>query len=456
MLFVACAAAGRGLESPYLTALVPGATYLGLMLPRRMSGAIVAVMTLALVPLLVFGPPVSWLSALTLFVLVPGGRSFGMLCGSAHRRAERVARQLTRADRLTSTLSRAGFLEELEHALVELGRAKAPVALFLVDLDAFKEINTARGGAAGDELLAWSGQRLAQILPRGASAGRLGGDEFGIATVGMSRLEAERFAIALRDALGERHPVSVGVATSEDSTVTVSDLLRVGNAALQRAKDDGERRIHALVAGGLRPDGGASAPPTPVLTYERLRRNGGRPRTPTPNVLFGKFLGLSLAGLGAIGGLVAAGILVSGAAAPSIWRDALAALWIPWVACCFGCAYLARRIDPTNDRHVMWLIVAATLLVGGGIGTASLAHGDGVLDPLMAGLSLRVLFDTSVAFRRQANVTLAGTLAFYLFVVIFGPESSLWAAPFHLVLICGATSWDGWRSAASWRPPTSG
>ncbi|MBO9532895.1 MAG: diguanylate cyclase [Solirubrobacteraceae bacterium] len=437
-LFVAGAAAGRGLASPYLTALVPGATYLGLVLPKRLSALVVGLLTLSLVPLAFVGPPVTWLEALTLITLVPGGRYFGVLCGSAHRRAERVARQLTRADRLTRTLSRAGFIEELEHALVQLRRAKAPVALFLIDLDGFKEINTARGGAAGDELLEWSGQRLAEVLPRGASAGRLGGDEFGVATVGMDRLEADRFAVALRDAIGERHPVSIGVATSEDSTVTVSDLLRVGNASLQRAKDDGERRIHGLVAGGLRPDRSASAPAPPVLTYERLRRNGGRPRQPSPNVLFGKFLSLSIGALGLIGGLLALGIVVTGFGGDSLWRGVLTALWVPWVLGCLVAAYSARHIDPTNDRDVMRLIVAATLLVGGGIGVAALAQGGGVLEPVIAGLSLRVLFDTSVAFRRQALVTLAGTLAFYLAVVVFGPSSSLWAAPFHLVLIGSA------------------
>lgn len=438
LAIAACATFTRGLASPYLAALPLGAGYLGLVLPRRWSAWLVAFMTLALVPLAVFGPPVTWLQALCVFVLVPGGRLFGVLCGAAHRQAERVARQLTRADRLTRTLSRAGFLEELSHALVALRRARTPVALFLVDLDGLKEINGARGSAGGDELLAWCGQRLAEILPRGSSAGRLGGDEFGIAAAGMSRLEADQFAIELRDALDERHLVSIGVATSEDATVTVSDLLRVGNAALRRAKSDGDHRIHSLVAGGVRPDADAPVPEPPVLTYERLRRNGGRPRKPSPSVLVGKFMSGGLFGLGAIGIILCTLILTTDATAPSVWTTVIHYGWIPWVAACFIAGVAARFVDPMNMRQVTVLIMIATGLACGGIGTIALAQGGGVVEPIMAGLALRVLFDTSVAFRPQAALTLAGTLVFLLAVVVLGPASSLWAAPFHLVLLGSA------------------
>ncbi len=428
----------RGLASPYLAALPLGAAYLGLVLPRRTSAWLVAAMTVALVPLAIFGPPVTWLQALCIFVLVPGARFFGVLAGAAHRHAERVARQLTRADRLTRTLSRAGFLEELAHALVTLRRAHTPVALFLIDLNGLKEINSARGSAGGDELLAWCGQRLAEILPRGSSAGRLGGDEFGVAIAGMSRAEADRVAIELRDALDERHPVSIGVATSEDATVTVSDLLRVGNAALRRAKGDGDRRIHALVAGGVRPDAHAPMPESPVLTYERLRRNGGRPRKPSPTVLIGKFMSGGLVGLGVIGFVLSLLMLLTDATAPSLWTTVIDYGWIPWVAACFVAAVAARFVDPMNITQVNVLIVVATVLACGGTGVIALAQGGGLLEPIMAALALRVLFDTSVAYRPQAALTLGGTLVFLLAVTVLGPQEALRAAPYHLVLLGSA------------------
>jgi diguanylate cyclase (GGDEF)-like protein len=427
-----------GITSPYLAALPLGAAYVGLVLPRKLSAWVVAVMTLALLPLAVFGPTPTWLEAMCVVTLVPGGRFFGVLCGSAHRRAERVARQLTRADRLTRTLSRQGFLEELQHALVLLRRAHTPVALFLIDLDAFKEINSARGGSSGDELLAWCGQRLAEVLPKGSTAGRLGGDEFGVATANMDRSGAEHFALELRDAIGERHPVSIGVATSEDSTVTVSDLLRVGNAALHRAKSDRDRRIHTLVAGGVRPEAGARVPEPPVLTYERLRVNGGRPRRPTPSVLVGIFMSRGLLGLGFLGACLSLMIVLTSATEPSLWTTIIQYGWVPWVAASIGAGVAARFVDPMNMRQVTPLIIVATLLAGGGTGVIALAQGGGVLEPIVAGLALRVLFDTSVAFRPQAAVTLAGTLVFFVAVVILGPASSLWAVPFHVVLLGSA------------------
>lgn len=437
-LVAACATFSRGLASPYLAALPLGAAYVGLVLPRRLSAGVTAFMTLSLVPLAVFGPPVTWLEALCIFVLVPGGRFFGVLAGAAHRRAERVARQLTRADRLTRSLSRQGFIEEVQHALHVLRLRRTPVALFLVDLDAFKEVNGARGGAGGDELLAWCGMRLAELMPAGSSVGRLGGDEFGIATAGMGRVEAEQLAIRVRDALGERHPVSVGVATSEDSTVTISDLLRVGNAALGRAKEDSSRRIHTLVAGGVRPDPADRAPEEPVLTYERLRRNGGRPRQPTANVLMGRFLSWGLIGLGAIGAVLSIAMVSTDVLEPSVWADVIRWGWLPWVVASLLAGIAARFIDPMDMWQVTPLIAVTTLLVGGGTGIIALAQGGGVLEPIVAGLAMRVLFDSSVAFRPQALLTLAGTLAFFLAMVLLGPTSATWAVPFHLVLIGSA------------------
>ncbi len=105
----------------------------------------------------------------------------------AQRRAERLAEENTRlleaarleatTDSLTGLLNRRKFMADGE-ALARSATIGRPLAVVVFDLDGFKSYNDRFGHPAGDSLLADLGSRLRDALPDGATAYRMGGDEF--------------------------------------------------------------------------------------------------------------------------------------------------------------------------------------------------------------------------------------------------------------------------------------
>jgi diguanylate cyclase (GGDEF)-like protein len=89
---------------------------------------------------------------------------------------ERNARLLATTDSLTGLPNRLAFLEDLDAALRDA--AAHPVAVALLDLNDFKDINDTHGHDTGDEVLRHTASRLRAALPAGGSVARLGGDEF--------------------------------------------------------------------------------------------------------------------------------------------------------------------------------------------------------------------------------------------------------------------------------------
>lgn len=87
---------------------------------------------------------------------------------------------LVNCDNLTGLANRPLFLERLDRALIRADRNKTLVALFVIDLDRFKNINETLGHEAGDNLLVDVANRLKKCTREGDTIARLGGDEFTI------------------------------------------------------------------------------------------------------------------------------------------------------------------------------------------------------------------------------------------------------------------------------------
>lgn len=96
-------------------------------------------------------------------------------------RAEEKARLLSETDALTGLLNRRSFRPAVDKVFTEAAQNGLAVAVVMVDLDNFKQVNDTNGHAAGDTLLIEAAQRIADVLPAGSLLARLGGDEFACA-----------------------------------------------------------------------------------------------------------------------------------------------------------------------------------------------------------------------------------------------------------------------------------
>ncbi len=190
--------------------------------------------------------------------------SFGVPAAAWYRRtkekqrAERSIRFLAHHDPLTGLINRASFVARLERALVQ-GRALAgEVALHVVDIDRFKDVDEALGHDGGDVVLQAIADRLRLVARQSDLVARLGGDEFVVAQLGVAdKAQAEDLARRLWGALSAPLPfrdqeiattVSIGIAVSPIHGETAARLLKSADLAVHSAKAGGRNCIRFFSA----------------------------------------------------------------------------------------------------------------------------------------------------------------------------------------------------------------
>lgn len=144
-------------------------------------------------------------------------------------------------DALTGLVNRRAFVAALDAALSDLSAGN--VAVTLIDLDGFKEVNDGFGHLAGDLVLQEFARRLHELRDHAPVAARLGGDEFALLLRGV---DAEKLAIAAGQSFTRVHRIAVGsahVAVGASAGVaaslpgdTTSLILRRADLALYDAK----------------------------------------------------------------------------------------------------------------------------------------------------------------------------------------------------------------------------
>ena len=164
------------------------------------------------------------------------------------------ARRQARTDELTGLANRRALYDRCDHLLAS--PQGGPMALLLLDLDGFKEVNDSLGHHAGDQLLTMVGQRLCPALPAGDLLVRLGGDEFAAVLANADLDRALVVATALREHLGAPFTVdtvslhvraSIGVATGPVPAATRSELLRCADVAMYQAKTAADGEVAVFV-----------------------------------------------------------------------------------------------------------------------------------------------------------------------------------------------------------------
>jgi diguanylate cyclase (GGDEF)-like protein len=156
-------------------------------------------------------------------------------------------RHQARHDSLTGLANRVQLRDRMEQALAASADTGELVAVLLIDLDRFKEINDSLGHSYGDALLRQVGPRLRSILREQDVVARLGGDEFAVLLPAVDGVaEARTVAERLREALHRRFDVegvaldvevSVGIAVSPMHGADAEELLRNADIAMYVAKE---------------------------------------------------------------------------------------------------------------------------------------------------------------------------------------------------------------------------
>jgi len=163
---------------------------------------------------------------------------------------EDVSERLEGADLVTGLPNRALFIARLQQLLGEAKRATDNLALLVLDLDKFKQVNDTFGHAAGDDLLRQVGRRLTTALRDDDLVARIGGDEFAIvldgavhdtgAAAAVEKIqESLRRPFSLSDGNFAFVGVSIGVALTASHRRDVEDLMERADAAMYRAKRRG-------------------------------------------------------------------------------------------------------------------------------------------------------------------------------------------------------------------------
>jgi diguanylate cyclase (GGDEF)-like protein/PAS domain S-box-containing protein len=167
---------------------------------------------------------------------------------------ERLYEQAIR-DPLTGLFNRRFLTETLERELARARRAKLPLAVVLLDVDHFKQVNDTSGHRAGDQLLRALAGLLTEQTRREDLVCRYGGEEFVVLMPGASleaalaRAEAWRAAVEqLRlsyEGQAVQVTISAGVAAFPHDGADESALLRAADEALYRSKSSGRNRVTA-------------------------------------------------------------------------------------------------------------------------------------------------------------------------------------------------------------------
>ncbi len=164
--------------------------------------------------------------------------------------AEQHARELAFQDPLTGLANRRQFDDALKAAMAALPGAGATHAVFLLDLNRFKQVNDVHGHGVGDELLIIVSQRLLSSVREADLVARIGGDEFAILARHLTGAEAAT-TIALRIIAALEEPIlagsnkhqigaGIGIALLPSDASTLQEAMRKADVALYRAK--AERR----------------------------------------------------------------------------------------------------------------------------------------------------------------------------------------------------------------------
>lgn len=174
---------------------------------------------------------------------------------NARKQAE-LYRELAGTDSLTSLVNRRHFLEIAEVAIQHVKINKDQLAIIMLDIDHFKNVNDQYGHKAGDEVLSTVAASIKKSLRGADVAGRYGGEEFVVLVSGASADQSLKIADRIRRAVAQQAiqinhvnvPVTISlgvVSINPDRVLPVDELINCADQAMYMAKQQGRNRVVA-------------------------------------------------------------------------------------------------------------------------------------------------------------------------------------------------------------------
>ena len=173
------------------------------------------------------------------------------------KESEDLIWQQANFDILTGLPNRHMFYDRLEHAIKKSNRSGLPMALMLLDIDHFKEVNDTLGHAQGDILLVEAARRIAEYVRGSDTVARLGGDEFTIILSEVAANNVEKIAQNIIERLAAPFQLrqetafvsaSVGITLYPNDAQDIDTLIKNADQAMYLAKNLGRNRFGYFTA----------------------------------------------------------------------------------------------------------------------------------------------------------------------------------------------------------------
>jgi diguanylate cyclase (GGDEF)-like protein/PAS domain S-box-containing protein len=167
------------------------------------------------------------------------------------KEAEERIQRLAHFDALTGLPNRTLLDDRITYAIGMAQRQQEPMAVLILDIDKFKNINDTFGHSIGDELLMEVARRMKSSAREDETVARIAGDEFILVLPGTDANRAAHVAQQLLESLSSRYRIeqlelvvtlSIGIAMYPSDGRDFGELLKCADTAMHRAKDDGRNR----------------------------------------------------------------------------------------------------------------------------------------------------------------------------------------------------------------------
>ena len=169
------------------------------------------------------------------------------------KRLERDLRKMARTDALTELANRAHFFEYGEVERYRATRYAHPLAVMMIDIDFFKQVNDTYGHAVGDHVLVMVTRKCQRLLRSTDLMARIGGEEFGVLLSETDAEDAEKLAKRLQTTVAAQGvpteggvvavTISIGVAELQLEDASFDEVLKRADDALYQAKQNGRNQV---------------------------------------------------------------------------------------------------------------------------------------------------------------------------------------------------------------------